>query len=131
MSENRPARILVVDDSPALLFVVAALLESAGYEVTTAADASNLNELVGAGPDLVLLDVDLPGVSGDSAARELTCASGPMPYVLLFSGMSSEELEVLVENTGVDGYIYKNLPPEALLEDVARWVKRSQAGRGS
>lgn len=67
------ARILIVDDSPTEIHVLSGILQKNGHEVTTAADGEKGVAAARAGkPDLVLMDVVMPGMNGFQATRQLT-----------------------------------------------------------
>ena len=86
-------RVLVVDDDPDMVGFLAQLLQSEGMAVETAADGASALSLVGATlPDLVLLDVMMPGASGFDVCRQLKGdeATALIPVVLVTSLSSSE-----------------------------------------
>jgi two-component system phosphate regulon response regulator PhoB len=114
------ATILVVDDEPSIRRYLRMALERAGYQVREAEDGSGaLREARQEPPDLVLLDVALPGLSGLEVCRQLRAdpKTGRTP-VLLLSGLSSPfERETLLA-TGASGWLSKPFTPMALLEHV-------------
>jgi two-component system, OmpR family, KDP operon response regulator KdpE len=109
-------RILVVDDEPQFLRALATNLRGAGYEVDTAANASDA--LTAAGlhpPDAVILDLLLPDGSGTDLLRELrTWSEAP---VLLVSAVGDEEEKIAALDAGADDYVTK---PFAIGELLAR-----------
>ena len=110
------ARVLVVDDEPQFLRALATNLRGAGYEVDTAANASDA--LTAAGlrpPDAVILDLLLPDGSGTDLLRELrTWSEAP---VLLVSAVGDEEEKIAALDAGADDYVTK---PFAIGELLAR-----------
>ena len=85
-----PPTVLVVDDDPEVLRVLAELLADEGYRVRTAADgAAALRELDEAPPDLVLLDCQLPELHGVTLAAGLHAARPGLPLILV-SGISDD-----------------------------------------
>ena len=72
-----PAKILVVDDTPTNVKLMAGLLEGSGYEVSTASSGSEALDLVAKiQPDLILLDVMMPGLDGYETSRPPNSVSG-------------------------------------------------------
>jgi CheY-like chemotaxis protein len=111
-------RVLVVDDEPAIRALVSASLESVGYRVTAfAAGTEALASLPDSRPDLILLDIGLPGLSGADVLRRLrsdaTTASIP---VLLLTGLEpAPDLEP-------DGILLKPFTPSGLRACVEGWL---------
>ena len=109
--------ILVVDDNRAELNYARVVLEGAGYRVISCEVSVELIKMLRAHrPDLVLLDVRMPYMDGDSLCglvRPITSSK-----IILYSGMEQEQLEQLVEQSGADGYIRKTEDPEALIASV-------------
>jgi DNA-binding response OmpR family regulator len=127
----RKAKIMLIDDSELLLDVISATLRDAGYEVITRSLA------VGAGahimrerPDLVLLDVSMPLMSGaeiSETIRKSSLARGTC--IILHSDRPARELEELVERCGADGYIRKGADPGKLVTEVRGWIDRAASVR--
>jgi len=103
-------RLLLVDDDPLLTDSLEFLLRQEGYEVTVAASGSDaLQEARTTPPDLVLLDVNLPGMSGVEAAAHLS--SGPV--VVLLSTYDEDEFDS--SGCGAAAYVSKSVfSPERL-----------------
>lgn len=117
MVETRAIRILVVDDDPVVLEVMSDLLEEHGFQVFTADDWSEVAEVLFVErPEVILLDVMLPGVSGDSIAQIIRETVRPRPRVLLHSSMPEDELAALASRTEVCGHLRKGCPTADLLE---------------
>ena len=127
MNMNQPrqavsASILVVDDSEIVLDVVRGILEDAGYEVHTHNSPFQLLQTVRTlHPALILLDVNMPALSGNKALEILTKYKVATP-VVFYSDRSELELLKLVETTGAAGYIKKTADPDKFLREVKRWV---------
>jgi CheY-like chemotaxis protein len=108
-------RVLVVDDDPAIRDVVADLLREAGYLVQEAADgASAIRAVVTSAPDLVLLDIEMPGLSGVEALRTIR-AVAPAARVVMLTGNSDSELARSALAFGAFDYIPKPFEPSHLL----------------
>jgi CheY-like chemotaxis protein len=113
--------VLIVDDHPSFRRFARRLLESAGYEVVGVAEdgASAIAAVRADCPDLVLLDVLLPDMTGFEVAKEL--AAGPeRPLVVLTSSRSASDLGSLVRSEHAKGFISKrDLTVAALASLVA------------
>ena len=118
------ARVLVVDDEPSVRGFVTDLLGRAGYEVLEAASGEQgLRVLYAARPDLVLLDVSMPGLDGWQTLeriRDLT----DLP-VLMLSGMAGELEKVRGLKAGADDYVTKPFGAQELLARVEALLRRA------
>jgi DNA-binding response OmpR family regulator len=117
-------KILVVDDDPDLLALVAFALTNAGYAVVKATDAAPAiaafdREL----PDLVLLDINLPGGSGFDVCRNIRDRS-PVPVMMLTARGEEEDLVRALE-LGADDYLTKPFSPRTLLARVKALLRRA------
>ena len=126
-----PKSVLVVDDEPKIVEVVGDYLRSAGFSVTTAADGDGAVASARARPpDLVVLDLGLPGLDGLDVARELRRAS-PVPIIIL-TARGEETDRVLGLELGADDYLVKPFSPRELLARVRAVLRRTeglQSGR--
>lgn len=116
-------RILVVDDDPTVSEVVTGYLRRAGFTVETAADGPTA--LVCAErtrPDLVVLDLMLPGMDGLEVCRRLR-ASGPVPVIML-TARGDEDDRIAGLETGADDYVTKPFSPRELVLRVASVLRR-------
>lgn len=123
-------KILVVDDSEIVLEVAEMVLSEAGYDVATVASPFKLNPAIREHrPDVILLDVRMPALSGEKAAQILKQYnfSRHIP-ILLYSGLEEKELERLVGVTGAAGFIRKTDFGDGLAEAVEPWVARAKLG---
>lgn len=119
-------RILVVDDSPVVLETARIALEDAGYEVLTLDNPLSVAHVVNrAKPDLILLDVNMPAVSGDRvAAITRQCGVTNRTPMLLYSDLTEHELQVRATMCGAQGYIAKNGDDDQLVRQVNSWMAR-------
>ncbi len=116
-------RIIVVDDDPGIRDVVSEFLGRHGFEVETAADAGELNRLLAVSqPDLVVLDVMLPGEDGLHICRRLSAAEGPA--VIMLSAMGEETDRIVGLELGADDYLPKPCNPRELLARVRAVLRR-------
>jgi DNA-binding response OmpR family regulator len=117
-------RILLVDDEPRIREVVAQYLRRDGYQVRTAVDgASARRELSEFGPDLVVLDLMLPAVSGLDVLAEIR-RDGDLPVILL-TARSEEADRVAGLELGADDYVVKPFSPRELVARVRSVLRRS------
>jgi excisionase family DNA binding protein len=119
---GRGPLVLVVDDDPGLREVLRANLELAGYAVREAEDGRRaLAAIDDASPDLVLLDVVMPGVDGWQLLRQLEERHGSIP-VIVFSGRGSGTGAAEAAARGAPGYVAKTFEPGELLDRARRLV---------
>jgi DNA-binding response OmpR family regulator len=118
--------ILVVDDEPQIVKLVRDYLEHGGFKVLTAADGSSaLREAAMQRPDLVVLDLGLPGVDGLDVTRSLR-RNGEVPIIMLTA--RTEESDKLVGlELGADDYVTKPFSPKELVARVRSVLRRSEA----
>ena len=120
-------RIVAVDDEESILKAVRYALEQEGFEVHTAGDAAGGAFLVEeVHPDLLILDIMLPGKSGLDLAREIRQTSD-VPIVML-SARGDEVDRILGLEFGADDYVTKPFSPRELVSRVKAILRR--AGRG-
>lgn len=123
-----PRTILLVDDDALMRRSLAFHLEQAGYQVQTAANAEDALGIVRhSGPDLVLLDIGLPGIDGLDALRELK-AQHDLPVIFL-TARRRELDEVLGLELGADDYITKPFDVDVVLAHIKAVLRRT--GRGA
>jgi two-component system, OmpR family, alkaline phosphatase synthesis response regulator PhoP len=120
-------RILVVDDEESILKVVSYALSQAGYEVHTAGDAAGAEFMFSQmNPDLVVLDIMLPGKSGLDIARDLRTHSDT-PIIML-SARGDEVDRILGLEFGADDYVTKPFSPRELVSRVKAILRRVDGG---
>ena len=117
--------ILVVDDEPSISEVVSLYLRRAGYQVRVAHDGTAaLAALEAALPDLVVLDLMLPGVDGMEITRRLR-AVGDTPIIML-TARKEETDRIAGLEMGADDYVVKPFSPQELVSRVRAVLRRSQ-----
>ena len=118
-------KILVVDDEPILVQTVRAYLEREGYRVSVAYDGNEALAKVGTFcPDLVILDIMLPGIDGMEVLRRLRQAS--QVYVLMLTARSSDQDKIMGLTYGADDYLTKPFNPYELVARVKAIFRRSR-----
>jgi two-component system KDP operon response regulator KdpE len=117
-------RVLVVDDEAGLRRALAANLKARGYEVDLAATGEEALTLAARGhPDVVILDLGLPGIDGVEVVRGLRGWSG-VP-ILILSARDSEPAKVAALDAGADDYVTKPFGMDELLARVRAAVRRA------
>ncbi len=129
MPAPRPLRILVVDDDPAMVGAITALVGTEGHQVITAYDGlTAIKRFREESPDLVLLDLAMPGPDGFSVAGQIR-ALGSAPIVVV-SGESGEAAKVRALEIGADDYLTKPFGKAELLARIAAVMRRAERGPG-
>ncbi|HEU4484394.1 MAG TPA: response regulator [Povalibacter sp.] len=121
------ARILLIEDNLQNLYLARFLLEQAGHEVLQAETGPlGLSMAAQERPDLILLDIQLPGMDGHAVARALK--SDPqllsIPVVAVTSYAMAGDREKCLA-AGAEGYIEKPINPESFVADVERFLPQS------
>jgi two-component system alkaline phosphatase synthesis response regulator PhoP len=124
------AKILVIDDEPSIVNLVSAYLKPEGYEVYTATDGpSGLKAARAYKPDLIVLDVMLPGMDGVELLSRLRRESDV--YVILLTARTEETDKIVGLSVGADDYVTKPFSPRELTARVKAALRRLQTGPGS
>ncbi len=121
------AKLLVVDDEPAIREMVRFTLSRSGYDCIEAADAAQAKRcIVSDNPDLILLDVMMPGQSGLDLARELRRhdPTKDIPIIML-TARCSEQDKIRGLDVGADDYITKPFSPGELVARIKALLRRS------
>lgn len=119
-----PTRILVIEDNPANMELMAYLLKAHGYTLLTATDGeSGLAAAAKEQPDLVICDVHLPQLDGYGVVRVLkrTAALRGIPAIAVTALAMVGDREKLIE-AGFDGYISKPIEPETFVAEIERFL---------
>ena len=121
-------RVLVVDDEPHIRTVLRGYLQADGFEVAEAADgAAALAAMRDQPPDLVLLDVMMPGIDGLEVLRQLRTFSDV--YVILVTARAEEVDKLVGLGVGADDYITKPFSPREVTARVKAVLRRDRGGR--
>lgn len=119
-------RILVVDDSPTETHILKAMLEKHGYEVYVAVDGDQgMSKARSEQPDLILMDIVMPGVNGFQATRKLSKdpATASIPIVMI-STKDQDTDRIWAKRQGALDYITKPVTEAELLGKISAVLKR-------
>jgi two-component system, OmpR family, alkaline phosphatase synthesis response regulator PhoP len=122
-------RILIVDDEPNLVDLLRDYLSREGYEVSTAADGpTGLNMARTFSPDLIVLDVMLPGMDGIEVCRQIRRFSDA--YILMLTARTEEIDKIVGLSVGADDYVTKPFSPREVVARVKALLRRPRASAG-
>lgn len=125
-----PNKILVIDDEPNILSLVHAYLQPEGYEVRTASDGTaGLKAAREFKPDLIVLDIMLPGMDGIELLTRLRRESDV--YVILLTARTEEVDKIVGLSVGADDYVTKPFSPRELVARIKAALRRLQGGNGA
>ncbi len=117
------AHVLVVDDEPEILKMVAKIMEARGHRVTLARDGQEaLDRVVSDRPDVMILDLNLPKLDGFEVCKRLKSDAGTraIPIVMLTAAYVSVEDATRGVGVGADEYVVKPFLREVLVHNVER-----------
>jgi len=127
---DESGHVLVVDDDPSLLEMLAMSLEDEGFEVTTAEDGEEgLEEIEQSDPDVVVCDINMPNVDGFTVCRQLREAGNPIPLIMLTS-RDNEVDEALGLELGADDYVAKPFNDRILVARLRTLLRREELADG-
>ncbi len=120
-------KILVIDDEQSILKLVSAYLRPEGYEVYTASDGtSGLKAARAYKPDLVVLDIMLPGMDGIELLSQLRRESDV--YVIMLTAKAEETDKIVGLSVGADDYVTKPFSPRELVARIKAALRRQYSG---
>jgi DNA-binding response OmpR family regulator len=118
---ERPLRVFIVDDSAMQLELTARTLRLEGFEVTTASSSFGVtNKVRTFEPDIVLLDVEIPGLSGDRLLEVARKHAPPGTRFILYSACDESRLRELAREVEADGWISKSVSTQTLVGRLRR-----------
>lgn len=125
---DEPASVLIVDDNPQVLGMVARLLRAHGMRVTTTSSALGVSNLVRKfQPDVVLLDVNIPALRGDSLIPVARRSALPKTQFVLYSSCDEAELRLLAARSRADGWLPKSAEGSHVVEYLTDMVRRRKS----
>jgi DNA-binding response OmpR family regulator len=126
-------KVLIVDDEKDIVDLVAYNLARNGYETITAANGNEaLDSAIKNSPDLIILDLMVPGIDGTEVARRLKADSRTAKIPIVMLTAKSEETDVVVGLTlGADDYVTKPFSMKVLLARVGSVLRRAETGQGA
>ena len=128
MAEPVAPQIVLVDDDPGIRDVISEFLTRHGFQVEAVPDGAGLGRALAKGkPDLVVLDVMLPGEDGLSLCRKLASADGPP--VIILSAMGDDTDRIVGLELGADDYLPKPCNPRELLARIKAVLRRRNETR--
>jgi CheY-like chemotaxis protein len=129
-SEIGEFRVLLVEDNPTNRLVISRLLQALGVVVDCAEDGvAGVEAAAKGGYDLVLMDIQMPGIDGLEATRRIRAMDGPVaatPVVAITANVLAEQKSTY-EAAGMDGVVAKPVSAAALLSEIARVAERRVA----
>lgn len=124
--------VLVVDDEPTIVEVVASYLERAGFEVETAFDGpAAIAAVLGSPPDLIVLDLMLPEINGLEVMRILREVEKVDVAVILLTAKTEESDRLVGLRRGADDYVVKPFSPAELVARVEAVLRRGRQASGT
>ena len=122
----RQIHVLLIDDDEALLRLFGGYLKTAGFDVIYAHDGDSGREMARRfQPDLVLLDLTLPGMDGYEVGSRLKSeeATKHIPVVILTSADASPEAQQLFKDSGMEAYLHKSIEAKDLIARIKEILK--------
>lgn len=120
--ESRNIRVLLVDDEPDFLEPVSFWLQSKGYTVSTALDGRQaLEHIKQSPPDIVFLDINMPGMNGLETLREIRAISRELPVIMVTAVYQDEKNFSQASELGIAGFF----PKHTSLSELVRIIETS------
>jgi CheY-like chemotaxis protein len=119
----RPLRILIIEDEPDTANSMSLLLKPHGHEVALACDGLSGVELAARNqPDVVLLDIGLPGLSGYEVATRIRQQPGTRPFIIAITGYGDTTSRDRSTEAEIDLHLVKPISPDELLRLLQYWL---------
>ena len=118
-------KVLVVEDNERNMYLISFILEKMGHRVLQADSGEKGIELASREqPDLILMDIQLPGIDGLEAAKRIR-QSGGVPIIAITSFAMTGDRERLLA-AGCNGYIEKPINPETIMGEIAAYLEKAE-----
>ncbi len=121
--ETKQKTILVADDDEAIVDSIAAILDMSGYEVLFVNDGTSVMQAIKAQPDLILLDIQMPGHDGQAVCRQIKrqASTKDIPVIIVSASM---DVRSKAEQVGADDYLEKPFEMDVLQQKVFNLLNR-------
>ncbi len=130
MASDEGVKVLVVEDMEEVAALVAELLTSNGFEVSAVGTGEEaLEEAASFDPDLIILDIALPGIDGNEVCRRLR-ADGSNAYVIILTAKGEEADRLVGLGVGADDYVTKPFSPRELVARARAMLRRPRTREG-
>ncbi len=128
-----PTRVLIVDDNEMFIEMAKFVLSAAAYVVEASADAKQaLSQIPVFLPDLILMDVQMPGMDGIELTRHLKAEPATKHIVIVaFTAYALKGDALMLQAAGFNGYIAKPVDVMTLAAEVRFWLEGPESARGS
>ncbi len=113
-------KILIVDDEPGVVKILGMRLKANGYQIIAAHNGDQAIELAHQEkPDLIILDIKMPGTDGFSVFKELNASADTMSIpIVFFSALLPEQVQEKVTQLGAEGFVSKSADPDEILTKI-------------
>ena len=113
-------KILITDDEPGVVKILGMRLKANGYQIIAAHDGATAIEIAHQEkPDLIILDIKMPGTDGYSVFEELKASADTMSIpIVFFSALLPEQAREKTTQLGADGFISKSADPDEILTKI-------------
>jgi DNA-binding response OmpR family regulator len=123
-------KVMIVDDDATTLRIVGAVLQSEGHDVIERDNAIGTTlAILREKPDVVILDVRMPGLAGDKLASLIGQGNKSSPIVILHSSLPANEVKSLAQLSGAAGFVPKGVAPRDFIEQFDMLVAAARRGR--
>jgi CheY-like chemotaxis protein len=119
-------KVLVIEDNEKNRYLISFLLKGAGYEVIDAVTGEEGVEMaIGKNPDLVLMDIQLPGIDGYEATRRIRASSADkdLPIIALTSYAMTGDRERALVTAGCTSHIEKPLNLDTIMDEIQKFIR--------
>ena len=113
-------KILIADDEPGVVKILGMRLKANGYQIIAAHDGAAAIELAHyEKPDLIILDIKMPGTDGYSVFEELKASADTMSIpIVFFSALPPEQVQEKATQLGAEGFVSKSADPDEILTKI-------------
>lgn len=122
-------KILIVDDEPDVVKILGMRLKANGYQIIAAHDGAAAIELAHyEKPDLIILDIKMPGTDGYSVFEDLKASANTMSIpIVFFSALPPEQAREKATQLGAEGFVSKSADPDEILTNITEILGRPES----